>query len=67
MIQRLINSISAGRFAWEKYLCGGTWNGMKIETQPLFCSYGQIGYTVIAGGRHIIKHDWELDETIEIE
>jgi hypothetical protein len=40
---------------------------MKIETQPLFCSYGQIGYTVIAGGRHIIKHDWELDETIEIE
>lgn len=36
-MNRLKNAIETGKFAWEKYLNGKTWNG----TQPLFCSYGQ--------------------------
>lgn len=38
----LIRAINAGKFAWEKYLNGKTWNGIMLRTQPLFCCYGQI-------------------------
>lgn len=66
-MNRLIKTIQAGKFAWEKYLNGKTWYGMKLHTRPLFCSYGQIGYTVavFSGNAHTltITHDWEMNTT----
>lgn len=67
-MKRLFNSIKTGRFAWEKYLNGKAWNKIQLLTQPLFCSYGQIGYSVFVydnTGHHTltITHDWELNTT----
>lgn len=66
-MNRLIKAIQAGKFAWERYLNGKTWNGIKLHTCPLFCSYGQIGYTVavFSGSAHTltITHDWEMNTT----
>lgn len=66
-MNRLIKAIRDSLFAWEKYLGGKTWNGMFLRTCPLFCSYGQIGYTVdvFDNGRHAltIRHDWEMNTT----
>lgn len=66
-MNRLIKAINAGRFAWKNYLNGKTWNGVKLHTQPLFCSYGQIGYTVAVFDRHrhilTITRDWEMNTT----
>lgn len=64
----LKKSIQQGRFAWEKYLNGKIWNGIHLQTSPLFCGYGQIGYLVFVydKGRHTttITHDWEKNTTI---
>lgn len=57
-MNRLIKAIKAGRFNWEKYLGGGYWHGMRIQTQPLFCSYGVIGFTCFS------PYGWSFDETI---
>lgn len=66
-MNRLIKAIQAGRFAWERYLNGKTWHGIKLQTMPLFCSYGQIGYTVAVFDRGIqtleISHDLEMGTT----
>lgn len=66
-MNRLIKAIQAGNFAWERYLNGKTWNGIMLHTTPLFCSYGQIGYTVtvFSGDRQTlsITHDWEMNTT----
>lgn len=66
-MNRLIKAIRAGRFAWAKYLNGKTWNGIILRTSPLFCGYGQIGYSVAVfdGDRHTltITHDWEMNTT----
>lgn len=62
-MNRLKNAIEAGKFAWEKYLNGKTWNGIMIHTQPLFCGYGQIGYQVFVYDRErhaaTFTYDWE--------
>lgn len=67
-MNRLIKAIREGRFAFERYLSGKTWNGIKLLTEPLFCSYGQIGYSAYVydnTGRHVltITHDWEMNTT----
>lgn len=67
-IQRLINAIKNGKFAFEKYYNRGTWHGLEIQIQNNFCSYGLIGYEVFGydeRGRHIatITHDWDLNKT----
>lgn len=68
--RRLINSILANRFAWQRYLNVGTWHGLSIQTKPLFCSYGEIGFSVFSpygeSFKETITYDWEL-ETITIE
>ena len=50
-MNRLKNAIEAGKFAWKRYLNGKAWNGIMLRTQPLFCSYGQIGYQVFVYDR----------------
>lgn len=65
-MKRLVNAIRAGRFNWERYVSGGTWHGLSIQTQRLVCSYGVIGYQVFSpygeSFRGTIEYDWELDE-----
>lgn len=67
MVNRLIKAIKSGRFAWEKYYGGGRWYGVRIQVMPLFCSYGQIGFTIYSpygeSFNGTIKHDWELNQT----
>lgn len=46
IIRRLKSDIRSGRFAWRRYLGTAVYRGVAVCTQPLFCSYGQIGYTV---------------------
>lgn len=71
-IQRLINAIKNGKFAFEKHYERRTWHGVVIQTTDMFCSYGIIGYEVSMYnedkyGRldHIasITHDWDLNKT----
>lgn len=63
VMERLIRAIKNNRFRWEHYLSGGTWYGIKVQTQPLFCSYGQIGYNVFVDyGKIILEWDWEKQE-----
>lgn len=55
-MNRLKNAIEAGKFAWERYLNGKTWNGIMPRTQPLSCCYGQIGAATFT-------YDWEKQQT----
>lgn len=43
---RLCNAILKGRFNEENYRDRKSWYGKKIMTEPLFCSYGKIGFKV---------------------
>lgn len=68
-MERLKKAIRDGRFAYEKYVSGGTWFGMSIQTMALFCSYGQIGFVVwspcgisFSGS---LSWDWEFNEFID--
>ena len=70
-MNRLKQAIESDRFAWENYLNGGTWHGIMLQTEPLFCSYGQIGYSIYVynGGRHVLTLciDWEFHTIKEIK
>lgn len=65
-MNKLKNAIEAGKFAWEKYLNGKTWNGIMLRTQALFSSYDQIGYQVFVYDRerHVatFTYDWEKQQ-----
>lgn len=45
-LNKLCNSILKERFDEEKYRNRRSWYGKDIMTEPLFCSYGKIGFTV---------------------
>lgn len=59
---RIVKAIKNGTFNYENYLNGGTYYGTPILTQPLHCSYGQIGYIVFIEDKPEIKYDWEKKE-----
>lgn len=65
-MKRLVNAIRAGRFNWERYVSGGMWYGLSIQTQRLVCSYGVIGYQVFSphgeSFEGVIEYDWEFDK-----
>jgi hypothetical protein len=46
-LNRLCNAIRAGRFNDENYRQRKSWYGKDIMTEPLFCSYGTIGFSVM--------------------
>lgn len=63
IIDRLCAAIRADRFDWRKYRDPKPYHGRNICTQPLFCSYGQIGYTVYFPLSDLpdIVYDWEME------
>ena len=66
-IKRLCRNIEQGRFNWRKHCTPRTYFGIKICVTPLFCSYGQIGYTVNFPERYDmpkVDFDWELNTLI---
>ena len=63
-LKRLCNAIVSNRFNELKYRDSGNYYGLDIQTRPLFCSYGEIGFTVsvFSGTQYYIQYDWELKE-----
>lgn len=55
-------AILSGRFNYENHLMPGTWYGYEIQTQPMFASYGQIGFSVFGRGLPEVTWDWELKQ-----
>lgn len=64
ILKRLSNAIIANKFNSEKYCQRKSYHGVEIETSPLFCSYGEIGYKVCVyedgEHKHTLSYDWEL-------
>lgn len=63
-LKRLCKAILEDRFHEENYRRRNSWYGREIETQPLFCSYGTIGFTVSVydlNGRHFCDVEWDGD------
>ena len=62
-LKRLCNAILAGRFNDENYRQRKSWNGKDIMTEPLFCSYGTIGFTVSVYDcySHFCTVEWDGD------
>ena len=61
---RLCKAILDDRFNDENYRRRNSWYGREIETQPLFCSYGTIGFTVSVydlNGSHFCDVEWDGD------
>ena len=59
-IGRLAGAIQKGTFKFEG---DRIWNGFRIGyLGPLFCSYGQIGYTIEVPDYGTVKYDWEFDK-----
>ncbi len=64
-LHRLCMNIRNGHFSWQRYKAGGRYFGREIAVMPLFCSYGQIGYSVYfpyQSSMPEINYDWELKE-----
>ena len=63
-LRRLCKAILHDRFNDENYRSGGWWNGLYIQTGPVFCSYGTIGFDISSpygeSFRENISYDWEF-------
>lgn len=63
-IRRLCRNIINGHFNWRRYRTAKSYFGRYICVQPLFCSYGQIGYSVYFPHSREpmpdVEYDWEL-------
>lgn len=61
-LKMLCKKILADKFAEERYRSGDFYYGRYIETSPVFCSYGRIGYEVTIEHNLAVKYDWELEK-----
>lgn len=63
VINLLRKAIDNNKLNLEKHCTGQnfTWYGHKIIVGPLFCSYGQIGYTIRFDGDDY-QYDYELNK-----
>lgn len=71
-LKRLCKAILARRFNDENYRQRKSWYGKDIQTEPLFCSYGTIGFTVSVYDCYdhfcTVKWDYDIKElTIDDE
>ena len=69
---RLCKAILEDRFHEENYRSRKSWYGKDIQTEPLFCSYGRIGFTVLVYENYdhfcTVKWDYDMEElTIDDE
>jgi hypothetical protein len=66
-LKRLCDNIVAGSFNYENYLSPRSYYGVDIDTMPLHCSYGQMGFVVYTHFPYSIlqckiEYDWEKKE-----
>lgn len=60
---KLLKAIESGRFAFERYTGSGRlWNYIPLRVEPLFTSYGQMGWVVYAHNQEFCQYDYELKE-----
>ena len=63
---RLCKAILEDRFNDENYRQKRSWYGKDIMTEPLFCSYGKIGFSVLVYENYdhfcTVKWDGDLEE-----
>lgn len=59
---RLLRAIKSRRFNHERYLQKRLWNNIPIQTEPLHCSYGTIGFSLSVYDQNFLQYDWELKE-----
>lgn len=63
---RLCKAILEDRFNEENYRQKRSWYGKDIQTEPLFCSYGMIGFSVLVYKNYdhfcTVKWDGDLKE-----
>lgn len=62
-IERLKRAIKARRFSFA--YGEREWYGIRLIVEPLFCSYGQMGYAIYVYDYGTILYDYELDEITE--
>jgi hypothetical protein len=62
-LQILKKAIKKGSLACEKHstLLPFQWHGHEVVIGPLFCSYGQIGYTIQFDGESY-QYDYESNK-----
>ena len=62
-LKRLCRAILAQRFNDESYRQKKSWYGKDIQTEPLFTSYGEIGFTVSVYGdyTHYCTVQWDRE------
>ena len=62
-LKRLCKAILAGRFNDENYWGKKLWYGKELQAEPLFCSYGAIGFTVSVYDdyHHFCDVQWDGD------
>lgn len=65
-LKRLCKAILEDRFNEENYRQKRSWHGKDIMTEPLFCSYGKIGFSVLVYENYdhfcTIQYDGDLEE-----
>lgn len=61
MKQRVINAIKCMKFNFEDVMRRRSYYGVPCDVMPLFCSYGQIGWSVYIDGNEI-EYDYELNK-----
>lgn len=62
--KRICRRIKNKRFNWERFLTPKEFFGVIIGVQPLYCSYGQIGYIIYFPYSSVpnIEYDWEMNK-----
>lgn len=63
ILDTIINRINKGNFDFKSVMKKRTFYGHRCEINPLFCSYGQIGWSIYTDFGNI-QYDYEL-KTIE--
>ena len=65
-LKRLCKNILSNKFNDRKYLGKKYYYGKEIQTTPLHCSYGLIGFSVIVYGeeQYKVNYDWERDDLL---
>lgn len=61
MVNRVINAIKRGKFNFENVMSRKSYFGEFCDVKPLFCSYGQIGWSAYICGKEI-QFDYELNK-----
>lgn len=63
-LKRLCKEIENQRFNYQRYRDRKGYRGIEIQTGPLHCSYGTIGFTVdVYGNKQFhLGWDWEMKE-----